>query len=58
MEIINNILIVGMVPALFENEEKTLITNEVKSNAISAGYENNKYVLNKVKKKNENKNDY
>lgn len=42
---------VGMVPALFENEEKTLITNEVKSNAISAGYENNKYILNKVKKK-------
>jgi hypothetical protein len=33
---------VGMVPALFTNEEKTGITNDVKKDAINAGYENSK----------------
>lgn len=33
---------VGMVPALFTNEEKIGIISDVKNDAITAGYENAK----------------
>lgn len=38
MEIINNILMVGMVPALFTEEEKDAIVNDVRGDANNAGY--------------------
>lgn len=42
MEIINNILMIGMVPALFTDDEKNGIISNVKNNAVVAGYENTK----------------
>lgn len=38
LETINNILMVGMVPALFTDEEKEGIINGVRSNSINDGY--------------------
>lgn len=38
METINNILMVGMVPALFTEEEKDGIANEVRDHSNKAGY--------------------
>jgi len=42
LEIINNILMIGMIPALFTEEERDFITNGVKKYSIPAGYENTK----------------
>jgi len=33
---------IGMVPALFTDEEKENILNEVKKHSLAAGYENTK----------------
>lgn len=42
MEIINNILMVGTVQALYTEDEKSGIANEVRNTASNAGYENTK----------------
>eukprot|EP00102_Acyrthosiphon_pisum_P015188 XP_008185630.2 PREDICTED: dynein heavy chain 10, axonemal [Acyrthosiphon pisum] len=42
LEIINNILMVGTVQALYTEDEKTGIANEVRNTASNAGYENTK----------------
>jgi len=42
LEIINNILMIGMVPALFTEDEKDIITNGVKKYSIPAGYKDTK----------------
>lgn len=38
LEIINNILMIGMVPALFTEEEKDEIANNVRTFSVEAGY--------------------
>lgn len=42
LETINNILMVGMVPALFTEEEKDGIVNDIRQNSIKAGFGNAK----------------
>lgn len=38
LEYINNILTVGMIPSLFNDEEKDAITGNVRNDAVAAGY--------------------
>lgn len=42
LETINNILMIGMAPALFTEEEKDEIVNGVRKHLIAAGYDNTK----------------
>lgn len=43
MELINNILTVGFIPALFTDEEKDAIVGACRSNAEKAGLAPTKY---------------
>lgn len=38
LEFINNILMIGMIPALFNDEERDAIINTVRNDSAEAGY--------------------
>lgn len=45
LEMINNMLMTGMIPALFDDEEIEIIIDDCRNRAIQAGYEPTKCVL-------------